>query len=170
MNITVIIPVYNAERFVRKAAESALQFEGVKEVLLIEDGSPDNALQVCKQLVSEYSRVRLFRHPNGENRGAGESRNLGLKNAKCEIIAFLDADDYYQLKRFHKDWEIFKKIPDAKSVYNAIGRPRYSESVKEIYFKNKNCELTTYMPTDLTPDNYFETLVLLKGFTSLNGI
>lgn len=169
MNISVIIPVYNAEKYVRKAVESALQFEEVKEVILIEDGSPDNALEVCRQLVKEDSRVKLLTHPNGENRGAGETRNLGLKNATCEYIAFLDADDYYLPNRFDKDKEIFANTPDAEGVCNAIGSYFYSDKAKELYLK-RNLEITTYKRKDLCPENYFETLVLDKGFTSLDGI
>jgi glycosyltransferase involved in cell wall biosynthesis len=125
MNISVIIPVYNAEMYVRKAVESALQFEEVKEVILIEDGSPDNALEVCRQLVKEDVRVKLFQHPNGENKGAGASRNVGIENATCEYIAFLDADDYYLPNRFDKDKEIFANTPDAEGVYNAMGFYNY---------------------------------------------
>jgi glycosyltransferase involved in cell wall biosynthesis len=62
-------------------------------VILIEDGSPDNALDICRQLEQEYEKVKLFQHPNGENRGAGASRNLGLTKAKHSYIVFLDADD-----------------------------------------------------------------------------
>src|SRR5690554_3354498 len=113
MNISVIIPVYNAELFLRKAVESALQFKEVKEVLLIEDGSPDNALSICKELTIEDNRVKLLQHPNNENRGAGASRNLGLKNASQDYIAFLDADDFFLPNRFEKDKEIFSRYEDA---------------------------------------------------------
>ncbi len=50
MKISVIIPVYNAEKYVTQAVESALQFDEVYEVVLVEDKSPDNALQVCRNL------------------------------------------------------------------------------------------------------------------------
>ena len=95
LEISVIIPVYNAAAYVRQAVESALAQPEVREVLLVEDGSPDNALEVCQQLAAEHQRVILLHHPNGENRGAGASRNLGMRNAHFPIIAFLDADDYY---------------------------------------------------------------------------
>ena len=48
--ISVVIPAYNAEKLIRKAVESTLQFEEVEEVLLVEDGSPDNTFEICKQL------------------------------------------------------------------------------------------------------------------------
>ena len=51
VKLSVIIPAYKAERFIRKAVESALQFDEVEEVILVEDGSPDNTLNVCKKEV-----------------------------------------------------------------------------------------------------------------------
>ncbi|PKV63222.1 glycosyltransferase family 2 protein [Pontibacter ramchanderi] len=98
--VSVIIPVYNAAKFVTKSVESAVHLKEVGEILLIEDNSPDNALEICLQLQKMYDKVRLFRHPNGENRGAGASRNLGISYAQYDYIAFLDADDWYLPNRF----------------------------------------------------------------------
>ena len=78
MKISVIIPVYNAEKYVSQAVESALQFNEVYEVVLIEDKSPDNALEVCRELAEKYDRVKLYQHPDKGNHGAGASRNLGI--------------------------------------------------------------------------------------------
>ncbi|WP_228442012.1 glycosyltransferase family 2 protein [Chryseobacterium nematophagum] len=100
MKISVIIPVYNAEKYVQQAVESALQFEKVYEVILVEDGSPDNVLSVCERLRDQYPRVKLFQHADKKNHGAGASRNLGIANASGDFIAFLDADDYYLSNRF----------------------------------------------------------------------
>src|SRR5687767_10956534 len=107
MKISVIIPVYNAEKYVTQAVESALQFEEVYEVILIEDKSPDNALEVCRQLAEKNDRVKLFQHPDKGNHGAGPTRNLGLENATGDFIAFLDADDYYLPNRFDAEKELF---------------------------------------------------------------
>lgn len=60
MKISVITPVYNAEKYIAKAVESCLQFAEVYEVILVEDQSPDNALEVCKNLAEKYDRVKLF--------------------------------------------------------------------------------------------------------------
>jgi len=121
MNVSVVIPAYNAAPFLSRAVESALQHDEVKEVLLIEDGSKDATLDMCEQLVQAHSRVKLLRHPKGVNMGAGASRNLGIKNATQDYISFLDADDYYTNIRFQKEKEVFKNNPDADGVYGAIG-------------------------------------------------
>jgi len=121
MQVSVITPVYNAASFVTKAVESALEQPETAEVILVEDGSPDNSLEVCQQVAAKYDRVRLFRHPNGENRGAGASRNLGMRQSTCELIAFLDADDYYLPGRFAEAKKIFHQDADCEGVYEAAG-------------------------------------------------
>jgi len=95
--------------------------EEVGEVILVEDGSPDQALGICMQLAEIYPKVKLLQHPGGENRGPGASRNLGILNAQFEYIAFLDADDWYLPHRFIRDMEVFNSYPDADGVYGATG-------------------------------------------------
>jgi glycosyltransferase involved in cell wall biosynthesis len=141
--ISVIIPVYNAAAFLEKAVNSALQFPEVKEILLLEDCSTDESLKLCKKLVSEHSRIKLFQHSDQGNHGAGKTRNLGLEKASQEYIAFLDADDYYLPNRFEAEKELFKK-DKIEGVFGAIGTEFLSEKgKKEFQEKFKNVELTT---------------------------
>ncbi|HET8860556.1 glycosyltransferase family 2 protein [Marivirga sp.] len=119
--VSVITPVYNAAKYVRKAVESATSLDEVGEVILVEDGSPDNALEICKELEREFDKVKLYQHPNGENRGAGASRNLGIEKAQFDYIAFLDADDWYLPNRFYAD----------RTVYNEKSDLIYSSSILE---------------------------------------
>lgn len=143
MNISVIIPVYNAAAFLEKAVKSALQFEEVKEIILIEDCSTDNSLQVCVELSSKFDRVQFFQHADKGNHGAGATRNLGLEKATEEFIAFLDADDYYLPNRFDAEKELFKN-PKIEGVFGAIGTEFLTEKGKKEYQeKFKNTNLTT---------------------------
>ena len=152
MKISVITPVYNAEKYITKAVESALQFEEVFEIILVEDQSPDQALEVCKKLAEKYNRVKLFQHPNQGNHGAGASRNLALEKATGDFIAFLDADDYYLPNRFDAEKKLFKN-PEVEGVYGAIGVHYYSEKAKEQYYSVFGDRLTTvykkYSPKDV---------------------
>lgn len=143
LNISVIIPVYNASGFLRKSVESALQFDEVKEVVLAEDCSTDNSLEICKELASENSRIKLFRHYDERNHGAGATRNLGIEKSTGDFIAFLDADDYYLPNRFDAEKEILK---DSKidGVFGAIGVEYITEKGKqEFQQKFKESNLTT---------------------------
>ena len=100
LQVSVIIPVYNAARFVEKAVASALAFPEVRQVVLVEDASPDDSLIVCQRLLATDPRVELVRHPDGGNHGAGASRNLGLVRSTCPFVVFLDADDRFLPGRF----------------------------------------------------------------------
>ncbi|RNA60530.1 glycosyltransferase [Chryseobacterium nematophagum] len=154
MKISVIIPVYNAEKYVQQAVESALQFEKVYEVILVEDGSPDNVLSVCERLRDQYPRVKLFQHADKKNHGAGASRNLGIANASGDFIAFLDADDYYLSNRFDAEKELFAR-PEVDGVYGALGVEYYTESSRHSYHSVFGNGLTTvykhYPPEDVFP-------------------
>lgn len=170
--VSVIIPVYNAGRFVGRAVESALQFACVKEVILIEDGSPDNSLQVCKTLSAAHpGRVRLLQHPGGENKGAGETRNVGLENARYNFIAFLDADDYYLENRFDRDIEVFSNHPDADGTHNALGISFENDDVKTDYLSKGYSQLTR-VSHETSPDELKDVLMgmhkLKKGYFHLD--
>lgn len=161
MKISVIIPVYNAEKYVTQAVESALQFEEVYEIILIEDKSPDNALQVCQELAEKYDQIKLFQHPDKGNHGAGASRNLGLEKVTGDFIAFLDADDYYLPNRFDSERELFKDN-EVEGVYGAIGVQYYSEKAKEQYYPIYKDKLdTVYKKTD--PKDVYKGLISMRG-------
>lgn len=143
LNISVIIPVYNAAQFLEKSVQSALQFDEVKEILLIEDKSTDNSLEICEKLASENSRIKLSQHPDKGNHGAGASRNLGIEKAIGDFIAFLDADDYYLPNRFDAEKEIFRN-PAIDGVFGAIGVEYLTEKGRqEFQAKFKDISLTS---------------------------
>ena len=168
MKISVIIPVYNAEKHIVQAVESALQFDEVFEIILVEDKSPDNALKICNILANKYDRVKLFQHPDKGNHGAGASRNLGLEKASGDFIAFLDADDYFLPNRFDAEKELFKN-PEVNGVYGAIGVHYYSEKAKEQYFPIFGNRLTTIYKKQ-SPENVFRGLLGMKGSFGLFSV
>jgi glycosyltransferase involved in cell wall biosynthesis len=142
LSVSVIIPVYNAAAYVNKAVESALMQPEVAEVLLIEDGSTDNSLAICKTIAEKEDKVKLLFHKNNTNKGAGESRNLGIKNAKSDFIAFLDADDYFLPGRFEAEKKMFTDA-NVDGVYGAMGFHYYSAGGKKKYEENGYAEVTT---------------------------
>lgn len=154
MRISVVIPVFNAEKFVSQAVVSALQFDEVHEIILIEDKSPDNALKICQQLAEKHEKVKLYQHPDKQNHGAGPSRNLGIEKSTGDFVAFLDADDYFLPNRFDAERELFKD-PKVEGVYGALGVHYYSEKAKEQYYRLFGDRLTTvykkYNPKDVFP-------------------
>lgn len=90
--ISIILPIYNAEQYLRRCLDSILaQSYTDFELLLIDDGSKDSSGAICDAYAVKDSRVRVFHKENG---GVSSARNLGLDNALGEYITFCDADDY----------------------------------------------------------------------------
>lgn len=155
MKFSVIIPVYNATLYVRNAVVSALAQPETAEIILVEDGSSDNSLRVCEDLVKQEKRVKLFRHPGGVNKGAGATRNLGVKNSNQEWIAFLDADDFFLPGRFSKMSHIFAEHRDIDGIFEATGFHFYSEPERD-RFARRGDVLTTFSRA-IVPEDMFKS-------------
>ncbi|MBW7869137.1 MAG: glycosyltransferase [Brumimicrobium sp.] len=92
--ISVIIPVYNAEKYLSRCIESIIdQTYSNYELLLINDGSKDNSGIVCDEYATKDQRIRVFHKTNG---GVSTARNLGLEQALGEYVMFVDADDWIE--------------------------------------------------------------------------
>lgn len=158
LHIAVVIPVYKAAAFVEDAVRSALAFEEVREVVLVEDGSPDNSLEVCERVAREDKRVRVVRHAGGANRGASASRNLGIRSSTSAFVAFLDADDAFLPNRFNRERELFARIPDADGVYGATGSRFHDDADLTRHAAIFSSELTTVAGA-LPPERLFAALL-----------
>ena len=93
MKISIIIPVYNVEAYLRECLDSVLvdnQFSG--QVICVNDGSTDGSLAILEQYAAIYPNVEVYCQ---ENQGQSVARNTGLDNAKGDYVLFLDSDDYY---------------------------------------------------------------------------
>ena len=93
IKISIIIPVYNCEEYIEGCLESVIR-QSCKEIeiLCIDDGSTDLSVEKIEDMIKKDSRIKLFRQ---SNQGAGKARNMGIRQAEGEYLAFLDADDYY---------------------------------------------------------------------------
>lgn len=90
--VSIIIPVYNCERYIRKCLESALgQTYSNIEILVIDDGSQDGSSEIINQIAQGQSKLQVYRQ---ENQGVSVARNIGLKHATGKYLAFVDGDDY----------------------------------------------------------------------------
>ncbi len=92
MLISVIIPVYNVEKYIRRCVKSVLnQTYKEIEIILVDDGSTDNSGKICDELEKEDLRIKTI---HIKNSGAAKARNVGLDKAKGEYISFIDSDDW----------------------------------------------------------------------------
>lgn len=98
--ISVIVPVYNTEKTVKKCIDS-LQSQTFRdiEIIIVDDGSPDSAGKICDEISKTDSRVRVIHKENG---GLSSARNAGMSEAKGDYISFIDSDDYVAPDMYEK--------------------------------------------------------------------
>jgi len=104
---SVVIPVYNGEKFIARAIDSVLaQTMPAFEIIVVNDGSRDGTAEV---LAAYGDRIRVISIPNG---GVANARNMGIKAVRGDFVAFLDADDIWVPEKLAKQLEAFKRYPE----------------------------------------------------------
>ena len=108
IKVSVIVPVYNVEKYIEKCLDSLVN-QTLKEIeiIVVNDGSPDNSQKIIDKFVKKYpNKVKSFIKENG---GLGSARNYGLKHIKGEYVAFIDSDDFADLKMLEEMYNLAKK-------------------------------------------------------------
>ncbi len=140
-------------------------FPHVKEVVLVEDASPDNSLEVCRSLLGTDPRITLIQHPDGGNHGAGASRDLGYVSSVSPFVVFLDADDVFLPNRFDKEREVFAEHPDADGVYGATGTIFHDEIGRQRFMEVCPQDELTTVAIEVPPERLFSGMLgCIKGF------
>lgn len=110
--ISIIVPVYNAEQYLRRCIDSILNQSFTDfELILIDDGSKDKSSDICDEYAAKDSRVRIFHKENG---GVSSARNVGLDDSCGEWVAFVDADDeiedgYLNIRKSFENSDVIQK-------------------------------------------------------------
>lgn len=129
MIVSIIVPVYNVEKYLSACIDSILsQSFQDWELILIDDGSKDNSGKICDKYVNKDKRIHAFHCNNG---GASEARNRGIKEAKGEYITFIDSDDIVNpkfLSNFSYDAAFDFEIQGF--ILNYIGHERDNKEIK----------------------------------------
>ena len=184
--VSVIMPVYNGEKYIKQAVDSVYE-QGVSvELLVIDDGSTDHTQEV----LSAYEGREDFRYlKNKENMGAARSRNRGVQEARGEYIAFLDADDAWLPRKIEMQIEIINKNPQIRFLGTAwedtplrIGFRKitslYNGTVKDVCIKNFPVTPSILMETSFRDEvgyfnekcryaediNYFQKIAALGNY------
>ena len=90
--ISIIIPVYKVEKYLDKCVESVVnQTYKNLEIILVDDGSPDNCPKMCDEWAEKDKRIKVIHKENG---GLSDARNFGIEKATGDYLMFLDSDDY----------------------------------------------------------------------------
>ncbi len=115
--ISVIIPIYNGEKYITETIQSIIsQTYPIFEIIVINDGSTDGSLQIIENISKEFSNVIIL---NQKNSGPAAARNNGIRNSNGEYIAICDADDIWVSDKIEKQMNVFQNT-DAKLVYSGM--------------------------------------------------
>ena len=106
LTISVIVPVYNAEKYISRCLDSILLQEGDFEVVVINDGSSDSSLKILQEYTKKYKNIKLI---SQSNQGVSAARNAGLKVASAKYITFVDSDDWLEPNVFNLAIDVIKK-------------------------------------------------------------
>lgn len=152
--ISIIVPVYKAERYLEECIESIINqtYKNI-EVILIDDGSPDNSGKICDEFSKKDNRIIVI---HSENKGVSIARNTGLKKATGEYITFIDSDDYVSNNYIEF---LYNLLAENDAEISIIGNDeRYNNTVIKINEKFKKA---------LTAEETIGKILEEKYFTSV---
>jgi glycosyltransferase involved in cell wall biosynthesis len=119
--ISVITIFYNAADFLGEAIESVLAQDYPEfELLLVDDGSTDASSAIARGYAERDLRIRCLHHPGHANRGMSASRNLGIREAQGEIVAFIDADDRWRSNKLSEQLAVLDQHPEVDACCGAV--------------------------------------------------
>ncbi|NFL45736.1 glycosyltransferase family 2 protein [Clostridium botulinum] len=159
MEVSIIVPIYNGEKFINKCVGMILnQTFSSFELILVNDGSTDNSKTICDELAFKDTRIKVI---NKENGGAWTARNFGIDYAKGKYIMFLDCDDWYDknlLKEMHDRITTVDLVICGQTDIVINGKKiRYDTSIpNKYYYENRENFLKNYIT--LREEHVAETL------------
>jgi glycosyltransferase involved in cell wall biosynthesis len=116
--ISVIIPVYKVEKYIRECLESVLaQTLREIEIIVVNDGSPDRSAEIVREYVSADSRIKFIEQPNG---GLSAARNTGMRAASAPLVMFIDSDDYVSPDYCRKMFDALTADADAAVCWTRL--------------------------------------------------
>ena len=130
MKTSIIIPVYNVEKYLGNCIKSVLPLKSELEILLIDDGSTDQSGKICDSLAEKDDRIRVIHKENG---GLSDARNVGIENSTGDYLMFLDSDDFLDTKETER---LLSKITDNTDA--AIGLYREFYEGENLY-RDESC-------------------------------
>ncbi|MDT0676803.1 glycosyltransferase family 2 protein [Autumnicola musiva] len=161
-SISIIIPVYNKEEFIKETLLSIWNQDFQDwECLLVDDGSSDNSVMVIEEFISDKPRFKLMFIPGKRNKGASTCRNFGLEISSSKYVQFLDADDIISKTKLESQVQIMENDPSVDLVTCKWGRLNNAE--EEIYN-----DLSVYNNFSNIPE-FLKMLTQSKGYFPLHA-
>ena len=166
--ISVVMPVFNAEKYLKKSIESILhQTYPAWELIIVDNGSEDDSLKICQEYAKEEERMLVLHQY--QHKGVSAARNLGVEKATGDYITFLDADDWVAedyletLAKTVRDTQADMLVCQYQKVYDA---DRNAESVAVV----EECEKTQRYAAKAYNKEEYVSQCLLEGYTHCWGV
>lgn len=119
--ISIITASYNYENYIKETIESVLSQTYTNwELIIVDDGSKDNSVEVIKSYCEKDSRIKLFQHEGGVNKGLAETIKVGVSKAQGEWIAFLESDDKFMPECLEEKVKVINENPDVKFIFSDL--------------------------------------------------
>lgn len=136
LKVTLIVPVYNQEKYIEKCIMS-IENQTYKdiELIIVDDGSEDNTNIICKKLAKKYNNIKLYTKKNG---GVSSARNFGLEKASGDIIGFVDGDDYLDIN-FVQDH--ITNMTTTNSCVSIISLDKMNNGIEKTVYKDNKKEI-----------------------------
>ncbi len=135
IKISVIVPVYNVEKFVEECVQSIInQTLTDIEIILINDNSKDNSNEICKELLKKDSRISLYQ---SEGKGVSKARNIGISVAKGEWISFVDSDDWLEENMMEELYNVACKGKSDIIMCDSYINKGEEQTINEFYYEEK---------------------------------
>lgn len=160
--ISVIVASYNYQDYIKETLDSMIAQTYLNfEVLVIDDGSKDDSINVIREYEKKDSRIKLYQHENGINRGLAETVKLGVDLAKGEYIAFCESDDSWDKNHLQAKIDYINKFPDADIIVNY---PHMFGDEKSVEFKVSEFKpLFSFLRKMKKPQKIYLKLLYLNG-------
>lgn len=145
MKVSVIVPIYNSEKWIKRCVNSILDqtYKDI-ELILIDDGSQDNSFEICNELAKKDNRIKLI---HIENQGVANARNVGLENSTGEFITFCDSDDTYEKDFIETLFDLFKASQSELCVSTVYVHQNNKKQIVELPFYGKSNDLSLILNT-----------------------
>lgn len=120
--LSIIVPVFNGERYLSQCLDSIINCGASEfEIIIVDDGSVDGSYEIAESYALGRENVSVFRHPGNSNRGVSASRNLGLANSTREFVSFLDSDDRVAPGRYKHAMAVLANDRNLDGVFDSVG-------------------------------------------------
>ncbi len=177
ITISVVIPVYNAEKYLAKCLDSIFIQSGTFEVVAVNDGSTDNSLKILQQYAKKHSNMKVI---DQQNQGIASARNAGIHAAKYKYVTFIDNDDWWEADAFSTVRKVLRKdksdillidfydVYDRQWVRDTRGEEVAKNVPEETKFPKRDLEkLALFSPfyaKDAISDLYYDGATLVHNF------